>query len=268
VRLERVPSAYLVAFFGKFGSGKTLTAIEQAIRVANFEKKSIASNVFISPLKILHYCRKFKFDWLATQIERDLLLRKQSFSVRRSQVLQGLPLMPIPPWRSVIVDRDINSLLNNTNCVIIIDEGATAIFSRNFSERGRKELIDRMVRVRHYKNRIFIVSQNDLQIDKQFRLCLNAIVHCDSFVFKDKLIVRRAFLFDALSYEEFCDKYQGRAIAPITKSGFRFILRPLGLLRLFGKPREDYLFSCYDSFDSFSGYSGRKYSFFSVPDSL
>jgi len=245
MRLEKLPHCYLVAVFGRFGSGKTLVALEQSIRLANAKKKSIVSNIKLNMRYLLAYCKAHRFYWLASQIESDLQLRKKQIYLNN---FHG-ESKPLPPYRSVRFESQIFNLLHSQDSVILIDEGATVLFSRDFKESSRKNLIDRMVRVRHYGNIIILVSQNDAQIDKQFRLCFNHVIYCDSFVIGDKLLTRKAFLFDNLTFEDFRDKYQNKLITPIWKSGFRFLYRPLFLLRLLGKPREEYLFKIYDSFD-------------------
>ena len=231
--LFKVPGAYVFALVGPFGSGKSLSMIELGLDAANFFEKPIASNFALNRGAIYRYAKHFGLNWIRDNIRSCSLINHYS---------------------------DIRSLLEVEDSVILLDEGGVDLFSRGWNSSERKFWLDRLFRIRHYRNYLIYACQDIAQIDKQFRIMTHSIIYCDGFQLFNRsrrafdLHIRKYFIFQQIDFEKFyTPDYRGKVIYPIYKSQLRFCFRPLFLLKLFGLRRikEDYLFDCYNSFDKY-----------------
>lgn len=226
--LYKIPGSYVYAFLGKFGTGKSLTMLEQGLIAANHFKKSLRLNFWVDEIKLRQWCLSYGLEWFA----------------RCGRLSHSLSM---------------EDLFNSENSVILVDEAALEFFSRSFQSKSAANFWDKIFRIRHYRNVLFYAAQHWAQIDKQLRSCTHEIIWLDGFQKYSAakklstLILRKQFVFTAFDFENYQDRCVGKLFYPIWKSGFRFAFDfPLLSLRL------QRLFRCYNSFDSKKKIKARK----------
>ena len=218
MRLYRIPGAYVYGIFGSFGAGKTLHLVEQAIEFACYHRKPIAANFYLNEKYIRLYGRRFGYSWLACcRIKHSLTF---------------------------------DELLSQENSVLLLDEAGVEIFSRSWKDRKKQEL-DALFRIRHYKNKLLYAAQDWSQVDIQFRRMTHICLWIRGFQYypaqdDPKLISRLILYFDPPKFENFLKDpvNKVKVFYPIVQSGFRYQFDVVKANKKF-----KYLFACYNSFD-------------------
>ena len=218
MRLHLIPGAYVYGFFGSFGAGKTLYLVEQGLEFAEYHRKTIAANFYLNENVIRQYGYKFKKPWLT------FCRIKHSLS--------------------------FDELLQQKNCILLLDEAGVDLFSRSWKDRKKQEL-DALFRIRHYRNKLIYVAQDWNQVDIQFRRNTHLCVWIRGFQhfprFSDPVLISRLCLFYSKPrFENFIsDPFNTvKIFYPIVQTGFRFMFDVIKL-----KPKFKFLFNCYNSFD-------------------
>ena len=230
--IHKIPGVFVVAFHGKFGSGKTLSMLEHGLSLANATRRSIVANFKLRRGGIKAYAKK-----------HDLKFLQSNFFTCEYQ-------------------PDIIKLMYSKNKVILFDEAGVDLFARAFKSHN-KELFDRLFRIRHYKNYLLYASQMAGQVDSQFRAMTHLVIDCrglqryDENLGFNRLYVQFALAYDKPIYDilDSNPQLKTKNIYPLWKANFRYILRVPSLDDLFSRmsgTRGDLqlLFESYDSHDS------------------
>ncbi len=220
MRLYRIPGAYVYGLFGSFGAGKTLHLVEQAIEFACYHRKPIAANFFLNEKFIRLYGKKFNYSWLK------MCRIKHSLS--------------------------FEELMNQENSILLLDEAGVEIFSRSWKDR-KKDEIDSLFRIRHYRNKLIYAAQDWTQVDIQFRRHTHICLWIRGFQyypqFSDPQLISRLILyFHPSKFEDFLKDpiNKVKIVYPLLQTGFRYNFDVVKL-----NPRFKYLFACYNSFDRY-----------------
>lgn len=212
LNLYKVPGAFVFAFTGHFGVGKTLLMTEQAIKMAEKYHLRIVANYEINYQAARRYCYHKGYKWF------------QSFGV-------------------ITYQPDLYKLLHYNNSIILLDEAGVELFSRSFGgKEGQKriELFDRLFRIRHFGSYLFYACQKHSQVDKQFRDMTHCWVWCrgfqkfDLFMRRSRLYARSAYAFSDIAYEEFLEeRLAGKMLRTLLLSEFRYFYSLFSLLRFY-----------------------------------
>jgi hypothetical protein len=208
LKLFKVPGAYVFCFLGHFGSGKSLSLVEQGILCANQFRRSLCASFYLDEVACRRYAHFKGYTWF-----RDFGRIDGCLSARE--------------------------LLEKEDSILLLDEAGLEVYSRNFISGKNQKLIERLFKIRHYGNILFYAAQHFEQIDKQFRLNTQCWVYCKSFqpfsykLNKHVLKSRSYYAFDDQQFLEWYSKPEKRNkfFYPIWLSKFRFVYRPLFVSR-------------------------------------
>ena len=160
----------VVGITGPFGSGKSLYAMQLAIKYAEKARKPIYCNFPVNIVELRKYARRRGYHWVA--------------SCARIAYVE--------------LFDDLNLLWKYRDCVFVFDEGGVFANSRSFKSMP-KEFLKNLFQVRKLNVHLLIVFQFYEQVDKQIRLVFQHWVRCKSISVYDKklgaprLLVRYAF---------------------------------------------------------------------------
>ena len=177
LNLYKIPGLFVVCFTGKFGTGKTLSLIEQSLLYAENYHKSIVSSIPINYFALRKYLKYKKYRWCYANLR-------------------------------VKYEPDIHKLLCHDNSILLLDEAGLELFSRDFAKHKRV-LFERLFKIRHFGNILLYTCQHPDQIDKQFRLMTHAYVLCDGFqkyskkMRRSKLYNRSQLVFSPVAFEQY-----------------------------------------------------------------
>jgi hypothetical protein len=230
LNLSKIPNLYSIGYVGDLGSGKTLSFVEDCLRLANSTRRPIATNFPLNPKAIKEYCKFAGLHWL-----------------RYNAIL--------------ITEPDIFKLMAFRETILGMDEAAVELFARNFADKSRKLFIDNLVRLRHYRNTLLWAAQGTEQVDIELRRRTNLFTLCrgwqskyDLKLKRTNLILRQRYYLDKLKFEKFEKLGLDKVFYPIINSGFRFEFNIVGT-------NEKLLFNCYDSYDDYTQISPSKVCF-------
>lgn len=219
--LFKAPGCYVFGFFGEFGTGKTLSLIEQGFLFAAKFRRKIYTNFYLNELEVRNFGRKYNLPWLAV-----------------CRIKHSLP---------------VQELFMAENAILLLDEAGISFFSRDWKSLG-KQFTERLFKIRHYQNYLLYTAQDASQVDIQIRRRTHICVFCrgvqhvrfdvSSKSYRSDLLVRNNFAFDQHKFAKFDENIENRfkLLYPYWQSNFRFYLAPTG-------KREKDLFKCYSSFD-------------------
>jgi len=219
--LFKAPGCYVFGFFGEFGTGKTLSLIEQGFLFAAKFRRKICTNFYLNESEVRKFGRKYNLPWLS------VCLIKHSLSV--------------------------DQLFHSQNSIILLDEAGISFFSRDWKALG-KSFTERFFKLRHYQNYLLYTAQDASQVDVQIRRRTHICVFCrgiqqvrfdhSSKSYRSDLLLRNNFAFDQHKFSKFDESIENRfkLLYPYWQSNFRFYLSPTG-------KKEQDLFKCYSSFD-------------------
>lgn len=218
MKLHKLPGCYVYGTFGSFGAGKTLHLVEQGIEFACYHRRPIAANFYLNEKYLRLYGKKFNYPWLTIcRIKHSLTFEQ---------------------------------LLAQENSILLLDEAGVEIFSRSWKDRKKQEL-DSLFRIRHYRNKLIYAAQDWSQVDIQFRRMTHICLWIRGFqVYPpqgDPVLVSRLILyFDPPKFEDFLEDplNKVKVVKPVVVSGFRY---QFDIIK--AKPKFKYLFACYNSFD-------------------
>jgi len=244
--LSSTPDAYICCAFGNPGAGKSAYMLQQSLHSANKFKKRIASNIRLNPRAILAYAKKYKLLWLVNQINL-YLDKKWSFSC------------------FFYFYDSVLDLLFQDKSIIFLDELGINMFARSYREADRKLILERIFKVRHYGNFLYMTAQKIIQLDSQLEELLNCAIEITGFSPWDNKNNRGSLLFR----EIFCFTRDEYLIYTTTKK-----LKPLwkhwvcrGRFDFQFKEKSwSYVFACYPSFNPLEKFSARPVSHLRTSD--
>lgn len=215
------PSCNSWAFFGDQGSGKTLGAMDLALKLAVKRKRGIVSNLAISPEGIYAYGHKYKIDWLKRIADE-------------GQVV-NLP-----------TNYDLDLLFRYPRSIVIFDEAGALMFSRNFSTNN-KTIIEAGIQLRKNLTNLIWTAQYPEQSDKFMRETVERCVWCDGVQFFNHNLQIDVALFR--SERHFISKQFWAWVdnPELRLKHVKTILRSLGSIKRFVNLRDLYVLGCFDS---------------------
>lgn len=217
INLHKVAGLYIVGFVGTFGSGKTLGAVAQAIRLADAYRRTIVTNTPIKQKQARRVAHKFGLKWFA---------RYGRIKYRKTP--EAL-------------------MVGVSSSIILFDEVGVDLFSRGFSDKSRNPILQAFWKIRHFNNLLLYTCQDGKQIDIQLRDRTQLFVYCKALQLpfsvslgRSTLLTRWRFYFSRDKFEFFNESQGSKLFYPLWASGYRFE---------FGFPSafERAMFGCYHS---------------------
>jgi len=141
----------VIGITGRFGSGKSLRAMELACRFSNRMRKPIVCNFPLNVGALRAYAKAMGFNWVASC----------------ARIL------------SVSTFDDINEIWRYRDTVFVLDEAGVFLNSRNWKSTG-KEFLRNLFQVRHLNVHLLVIFQNAAQVDKQLRENIQHWIVCKS----------------------------------------------------------------------------------------
>ena len=163
----------VIGITGSFGGGKSLRAVELAIRFANRTRKPLVFNFPVNETAIRAYARSLGYFWVSSCA------------------------------RILYVDLfdDINRLWTYRNSVFVLDEAGIFANARLWKSLS-KDFLKNLVQVRKLNVHLIIVFQYIDQVDKQIRQNIQHWVWCRSWsIYSNKLQAPRMFARFAFHYD-------------------------------------------------------------------
>jgi hypothetical protein len=148
----------LIAYIGRFGSGKSLALVSKAIELANRYKLIIVTNIKFDMGFFHQYCKLMKFRFA-------------------------------PFTRIIYLDMAVSQpsdFFNYSNSVVIFDEAGIYLNARFWKSTG-KDFLSALFQLRHDNITLLCGFQFWEQVDKQLRDVVQLIVLCTSIAPKDRL---------------------------------------------------------------------------------
>jgi len=216
----------IFGFVGKRGKGKTLVALQIALRLADDLDKDLCFNFTIDGRGFAKYCKACGY--------RNLLQRFYRGGVRVRGTSCGLDL-----W---MAEQDT---------IYVLDEASIWCDARNWAklpEQFKQELSY----CRHTGKILFCIAQNYQEVDSRLRNQTNMVIICDGFTTRDKqtgikqMKLKVCLGYQTEGYEQIPSKktrWSGTKmlIQKLLKAQFRFIS--------FLDYYDQLLFKVYNSFD-------------------
>jgi hypothetical protein len=141
----------VIGVTGRFGSGKSLYAVQLALKFAESARKHLVFNTPVNERKLRHVARALGYGWVAT-------------CARVSYVeLSGQP----------------DNLWKYRGCVFLYDEAGVFTNSRSWNKTS-EQFLRNLFQVRKLDFHLIIVFQFESQIDKQIRQIIQHWVVCKS----------------------------------------------------------------------------------------
>ena len=147
----------LMGISGRFGSGKSLYAVELAIEAANEFKKPLVFNFPVNHKAIRDYGRAYGMPWIASCVR----------------------------IKEIDTTETVNTLFSLSDSVVVFDEAGVFSNARAWKSID-KEFLKYLFQVRHLNVHLIVVYQFNGQIDKQIRETLQQIVVCKSLSVYDR----------------------------------------------------------------------------------
>jgi hypothetical protein len=206
INIHKVPGVYIVGIMGDFGTGKTLSMVEQGLKIANYRKRRIAANFPCNYKYLKEYCKIKKYDnilWRYIQIESE---------------------------------ADLLKLISCRNAIILLDEAGLEMFSRNFKSQARSEILHEMFQIRKSKSIIIYSCQYIDQVDKQMKDNTQLWIYCKGFQKNEVLYSRTQLAYDRNDFKRLTDNPEKMAkfIWPIFLAKFRISYSILKIGKLIG----------------------------------
>lgn len=151
----------VIGVTGQFGSGKTLHAVERAIKFCNFFQKRLVVNFPINHKAAREYARYMGYHWFAG-----------------NAFIYQIETSPDDP-------ATLMRMFDKKDSVVVIDEGGVFLNARFWKVVGR-DFLQNLFQIRHLNIHLFLVFQFHDQVDKQFRMIIQEWERCDSWGFYDK----------------------------------------------------------------------------------
>lgn len=207
LNLYKIPGVFVVGFSGRFGTGKTLSMVEQGLKFADKLQLNLVANFYLNMDAVRIYCNHKKLKWFANN---------GTFTQVSS----------------------IQSLLSHNDSLLLLDEGGVELFARDYRKTD-KDLFDRLFRIRHFGSFLFYSCQLPSQIDKQFRDMTHLWLHCNGFqkfdlkLRRSKLYSRSVFAYSPAAYLEYIDNpnIEYSKVRRFALSQFRFSISPFALYK-------------------------------------
>jgi hypothetical protein len=193
INIHKVPGVYIIGIMGDFGTGKTLSMVEQGLKVANHRKRRIVANFACNYKYLKEYCKLKKYDnilWRHIQIESE---------------------------------EDLLKLISCRNAVILLDEAGLEMFSRNFKHQGRSNILHEMFQIRKSRSIIIFSCQYIDQVDKQMKDNTQLWIYCKGFQKNEVLYTRSQLAYDRNDFKRLTENPEKMAkfIWPIFLAKFR-----------------------------------------------
>lgn len=164
---------------GPFGSGKTLYALQQGIRMAERFRKPLVTNFPVDVPSVRAYAR--------------MCYGPKSWVAGCCRFVQ------------IEVMDDLMLLWKYRDSVVVFDEAGVFSNSRAWASMPR-EFLKNMFQVRHLNIHLLVVFQFYEQVDKQLRLVIQEWVRCKSFGYYDnrlqmpRIVVRLAYHYNPAKF--------------------------------------------------------------------
>lgn len=187
-----------IGITGRFGSGKSLYAVEWGLELANRFQKNLVVNFPLDQKAVKLYCKAKGLKWF----------------LRCGRVIQIdvyndlLELFHIP-------NRSGSGFTLNRNSVTIFDEGGIAANSRSWASIS-KEFYKYLFQLRKLDVHLLLIFQFEEQVDKQFRLTIQRWCVCKSSGFYDKklrkprILSRLVYHYDPEKFLRLQENHQAR----------------------------------------------------------
>lgn len=205
INIHKVPGCYICGFMGDFGTGKTLSLVEQGLKLAAKKGLRVVANFKCNQKYLKEYCK-----------------------------LKGYPIIF---WHfQEIIENDyfsIVKLFSFKRAVIILDEAGLAMFSRGFKDSTRNAVFRELFQVRKNKSVILYSCQYLDQVDKQLRDNTQLWIITKGFQYNSKLYSRTQLALDRENFKRLVERpdLMTKIIYPIYLAKFRFTYE----LLFFGK---------------------------------
>ena len=155
----------VIGITGRFGSGKSLRAMELAVRNSERARLPIVCNFPVCERSLRSYAKAMGFNWVSAC----------------ARILY-VPLFD-----------DINQIWKYRDCIFVLDEAGIFVNSR-FWKNTSKEFLKNLFQIRHLNIHLIVVFQNAAQVDKQLRENIQHWVVCKSLsVYSVELKLPRMF---------------------------------------------------------------------------
>lgn len=267
LKIYKVPGVFVACFVGKFGTGKTLSLIENALYTADAFELNIVANFQLNPAAMYAFAIRKKL--------KSFLAGSLDYFQYKDKLISKISIISMP-------GAQLLDLLQVQRSVILFDEAGVGLFARAFSDKKRTEILVKLFQIRKRRNILFYSCQNQDQIDKQLRDMTDIYIQCSAsqkFSRQHKrsnLISRFQVLFDSSKWEQYNSSVaRFKLVRPFLLSGFKFSFSHLAFGKLIAHFRsfkfalytdiknniyirsmflpplndEDLLFRCYSSLD-------------------
>lgn len=169
--------------YGKMGSNKSHFALWYALLLANkYEKPNLVANFPLDPDALFNYCKLYGHSWLLGNLKF---------------------------WYCDTENGGVDKILSLDDSVVIFDEVALYITSRDSAHHSTRNSLfhKELTQIRHRRNYLIVIAQNQKQIDSSIRNLAEDVIHCEGFsvyskeLRSQKLIYRSARFFTPDNYE-------------------------------------------------------------------
>ena len=164
----------LIGITGRFGSGKSLYAVEWGLKLANAFEKNLVVNFPLNVKWVKRYCKVQGLKWF--------LANGRVIQIELYDNLMDLWHFPIR-----------NGYILNRDTVTIFDEGGVMANSRAWASIP-KEFMKYLFQLRKLNVHLLLVFQFEEQVDKQFRLVIQRWLVCKAFGYYDKTLKKPRIL--------------------------------------------------------------------------
>jgi hypothetical protein len=193
INIHKVPGVYIIGVMGDFGVGKTLSLVQQGLKIANHRKRRIVANFSCNYKYLKEYCKIKGYN----QIN----------------------------WRHIEIrnDQDLLKLVSCINAIILLDEAGLEMFSRNFKNQSRSDVLHEMFQIRKSKSMIMYSCQYIDQVDKQMKDNTQLWIYCKGFQENEVLYSRTQLAYDRNDFKRFTENPEkmSKIIWPIFLAKFR-----------------------------------------------
>jgi hypothetical protein len=181
---------------GEIGTGKTYTAVREAIELAEKRQKKLVFNFEIDNKALLDYCLSpaLRFSFFGEFSYNCILLFHalflHPFGISKPKLKPKYPFVAtlvstggikyIDPGDSS--QSTLEEFLSQPDSVSFLDEAGIFLNTRDF-QKTPKKLLFNLATSRHLGIDFIYTAQFDEQIDKQFRMLTQRFIHCASLAF-------------------------------------------------------------------------------------
>ena len=144
------------AVHGYPGSGKSRFAIWYCLELAEKYQKRIVANFPFNLPNLAKYCRLMNYRWLVENLDRKIIIYVPTLGNK----------------------EDIISFFAFPDSILLWDEVAKDLPSRGSTYNTPRKVIEALVEIRHERQYLIYISQNDKQIDSQLRNLTEEYYHC------------------------------------------------------------------------------------------